>query len=189
MRLVSIVVSGAMLISFSAVAQKSGQNVSIQVGVVQSAERVTLQSEGGGKGAVVGGALGYASGSGQSKSKKRRNALIGGAAGAALSSSGQSQGMQYGVKLGDGSAIVVVSDQTEVQVGDCVTVEQSGDRANIRRQDPAACDPDYAEVIEELEDEFEEEATVCDMAKQDILNAKTTDEVELASAKAQILCN
>jgi len=183
---IAIVVS-TCLVAGLAHAQRQGQSVSIQVGVVQSAERVTLQSEGGGKGAVVGGTLGYASGS--SKSKSRRNALIGGVAGAALSSSGQSQGMQYAVKMNDGSAVVVVSDQTEIQVGDCVTIEQSGDRTNIRRQDPAACDPDYAKVVEELEDELEEEASACDVAKQEILNASNAEEIELATAKAKILCN
>ena len=56
-------------------AQKSGMSATVTLGVVQQVERVTLQSTGGGKGAVVGGALGYASGSGKSKSKKRRNAI------------------------------------------------------------------------------------------------------------------
>jgi len=188
-RLITASLLLAAIVSAPAMAQKKGANVTIQVGVVQSAERVVLDSEGGGKGVLVGGALGYASGSGQSKSKKRRNALIGGAAGGALSSSGRSEGMQYAVKMNDDSIVVVVSDQTEVQVGDCVTVEQSGDRANIRRQDSAACDPDYAAAIEELEDEFEEDAAECAAAKQGILDAKNAEEIELATAKAKILCN
>ena len=172
-----------------AMAQKSGQNATITLGVVQQAERVTLESTGGGKGAVVGGALGYASGSGKSTSKKRRNALIGGAAGAALSSSGKSEGMQYAVKVGDGSVIVVVSDQTQIQVGDCVTVEQSGDMANIRRQDPSACEVTSAAAVAAIEDELIEDAEECAAIKQEILNAKTQEEVELASIKAKILCN
>jgi outer membrane lipoprotein SlyB len=174
-------------ITLPALAQRSGQSATVTLGIVQQAEPVTLQSTGAGKGAVVGGALGYATGS--SKSKSRRNALIGGAAGAAVSSSGQSQGIQYAVKVSDESIIVVVSDQTQIQIGDCVTVEQVGDAANIRRQDPSACDASSREIIEEIEDELIEDASECAAAKQGILNAKTQEELELATAKAKILCN
>jgi len=110
-------------------------------------------------------------------------------AGAAVASSGRSEGMQYTVQVADGSAIVVVSDQTQIQVGDCVTVGQSGNMANIRRQDPAACQSSSKEVIAEIEDELIEDAEECAAAKQELLAAKTTEELELASAKARILCN
>ncbi len=174
---------------FPALAQKSGQSATITLGIVEQMQQVTLQSTGGGKGALVGGTLGYASGSGKSKSKKRRNAIIGGAAGTALSRSGTAPGMEYTVKVNDGSAIVVVSDQTQIQIGDCVSVEQSGDRANIRRQDPAACRPSSAHIIAEIEEELIEDASDCDLAKKQLLAATTAEELELASAKARILCN
>jgi uncharacterized protein YcfJ len=174
-------------IAFPALAQRSGQSATVTLGIVQQAEPVTLQSTGAGKGAVVGGALGYASGS--SKSKSRRNALIGGAAGAAVSSSGQSAGMQYAVKVSDESVIVVVSDQTQIQIGDCVTVEQVGDSANIRRQDPVACEPKSEQAVAEIQDELIEEANECAALKQQMLEATTQEEIELASTKAKILCN
>ena len=173
--------------SLPSLAQVSGQNATVTVGIVEQAQSITLQSTGGARGAVVGGALGYASGS--SRKRSRRNAIIGGATGAALSSSGQSKGMQYTVKVGDGSAIVVVSDQTEVQVGDCVTVEQVGSSANIRRQDPAACEASSKEVVAAIEDELIEDANECALVKQEVLAAKTQEELELATAKAKILCN
>jgi len=173
-------------IALPAQAQRSGQNATITFGIVQQAESVTLQSTGAGKGAVVGGALGYASGG--SRSKSRRNALIGGAAGAALSSSGTSEGMQYAVKVGD-AIIVVVSDQTQIQIGDCVTIEQVGDATNIRRQDPVACEPKSEQAVAEIQDELIEEANECAAIKQQILDATTQEEIELASTKAKILCN
>ena len=160
----------AALFSATAPAQQSGQNVSITVGIVEAAEAVTLQSTGGGKGAVVGGTLGAISG-GDSKSSRRKNALIGGTAGALVSRSGESQGMQYAVRTGSGQGIVVVSDQTQIKVGDCVSVEQSGDRANIRRLDPVACDPGAKEAVAALQDELIEEANECDAAKQEIHSA------------------
>jgi outer membrane lipoprotein SlyB len=178
-----------LVVSMPVAAQKSGMSATITLGVVQQVERITLQSTGGGKGAVVGGALGYASGSGKSKSKKRRNAIIGGAAGAALSSSGKSEGRQYTVKVNDGNLIVVVSDQTEIQIGDCVSVEQSGDMANIRRQDSLACQPEIMAALDDVEEELIEDANECAAVKQEIVNAKTQEEIELATAKARILCN
>jgi hypothetical protein len=173
--------------SLPVAAQKSGMSATVTLGVVQQVESITLQSTGGGKGAAVGGTLGYASGS--SKSKSRRNAIIGGAAGAALSSSGKSEGRQYTVKVSDESIIVVISDQTEIQIGDCVSVEQSGDKANIRRQDPVACEANVAAALPEVQDELVENADECAAVKQELVNAKTQEEIELASAKARILCN
>ena len=169
-----------------AVAQKKGANATVTLGIVQQAERITIKSTGGGKGAAVGGTLGYASGS--SKSKSRRNALIGGAAGAALSSSGDSEGMQYTVQVSDSSVIVVVSDQTEIQIGDCVSVEQSGDYANLRRQDPLACDPAAAAALADVEDQLVDNANACAQVKQEVLAATTPDEIEVARMKAEILC-
>jgi hypothetical protein len=176
----------ALFMAMPVSAQKSGQNATVTLGVVQSAERVTLQSTGGGKGAVVGGTLGALSGS--SSSKRRRNALIGGAAGAAVASSGPSEGMQYAVRISDDSVIVVVSDQTQIQVGDCVTVEQSGDMANIRRQDQLACTNQQAAEAPDIMAEFADDADKCAAAKRSILDAETTEALELATAKANILC-
>jgi uncharacterized protein YcfJ len=186
-RLSLLLIALCLVANLPALAQVSGQNATVTIGVVQQAQPITLQSTGGGKGAVVGGALGYASGG--SRSKSRRNALIGGAAGAALSSSGTSEGMQYTVKINDGSAIVVVSDQTEIELGDCVTVEQSGDAANIRRQDPAACAASSKEAVADIQDELIEDANECAAVKRQLVEAKTQEEIELATTKAKILCN
>jgi outer membrane lipoprotein SlyB len=186
-RLSLLVATLCTMTTLPVLAQVSGQNAVINVGTVQQAKPITLQSTGGGKGAVVGGALGYASGS--SKKRSRRNAIIGGAAGAAVASSGASQGMQYTVKVNDGSSIVVISDQTEIQLGDCVTVEQVGNAANIRRQDPVACEAAGKAAVAAIQEELVEDANECAAVKQQIVDAKTKDKIEMATAKAKILCN
>ena len=61
--------------------------------------------------------------------------------------------------------------------------------ANIRRQDPAACAATSAAAVDAIEDELVEDANECAMVKQEIMNATTPEEVELAAIKAQILCN
>ena len=177
--------------SMSALAQSSGQSATVRMGVVDKAESVTLQNTGddAGKGAVLGAAIGYNAGSGNSHSTKRRRAVIGGAIGAAAGSSGTDPGMQYTVKLDDGSTTIIVSDQVHIKAGDCVSVEQVKDMTNIREQDPAACNPEVKEAVADLQDELVEDATECAQVKQELLQAETTEAVEIATAKARILCN
>jgi outer membrane lipoprotein SlyB len=178
-------------VATSALAQSSGQSARVTMGVVEKAESVTLQNTGesGGVGAVAGAAIGYNAGSGKSSSKKRRHAIIGGAIGGAAGSSGTTPGMQYTVKFADGSSALVVSDQVQLKVGDCVSVEESKGMTNIREQDPAACNPEVKEALIDIQDELVEDAEECAQVKLELLAAKTTEEVEIATAKARILCN
>jgi len=176
-----------MVVSIALLTQTARAQDTVNIGIVEQAQRVTLQSGGAG-GAIVGGAIGYNLGSGNSDSKKRRRAIIGGAMGSAASTKTE-PGMEYTVKFGDGSTIAVVSNQLGLRVGDCVSVEQVGKSANIRQQDPVACDPESSEVVEDLRDELLEDAGECAAVKQELLNAKTAEAVELATAKAKILCN
>ncbi|MCP4471874.1 MAG: hypothetical protein GY815_14535 [Gammaproteobacteria bacterium] len=174
-----------------ALAQSSGQGARVTIGVVEKAESVTLQNTGqsGAGGTVAGAAIGYNLGSGNSSSQRRRRAIIGGAVGGAIGSSGTTPGMQYTVKFADGSLAVVVSDQVHLRVGDCVSVEEARSMTNIREQDPVACNPEVEEAITELQDELSEEADKCALAKQELLDATTIEEVEVATAKSRILCN
>jgi len=123
-------------VATSAFAQSSGQSARVTMGVVEKAESVTLQNTGesGAVGTVAGAAIGYNTGSGKSSSKKRRHAIIGGAIGGAVGSSGTTPGMQYSVKFADGSSAIVVSDQVQLKVGDCVSVEESRGMTKIGRR-------------------------------------------------------
>jgi outer membrane lipoprotein SlyB len=174
--------------SSTAWAQRAGQSVSIQHGVVTEARSVDLQAEAGG-GAMVGGLAGYALSSGRSSSTRARNAILGTAIGAATASATQrSTGMQYTVNTGAGM-VVVVSDQREISVGDCVSVENAGTgAANIRRASSALCetaDPVSAAVTEHLQ----EEAADCLAAKDAVLAADTDEDVAKAIRTARISCD
>jgi len=180
-----------MATTTSAFAQSSGQSARVTMGVVDKAEAVTLQDTGedAAAGAVVGGVIGYNLGSGKSSSKKRRHAIIGGAIGANAGRSGTTPGMRYTVKFADGSSAIVISDQVHIKAGDCVSVEEARGMTNIREQDAAACNPELEEAIADLQDELVEEADECAQVKQELVDAKTIEEVEIATAKARILCN
>jgi hypothetical protein len=174
----------------SAYAQKSGQSMQIQHGIVVSSSYVQEKSNAG-RAALVGGAVGYGLTRNKSSSRKAVATVAGaGIAGAAKSrSEGSREARQYEVRTGSGT-ILIISDQTEIQVDDCVIVENPGNtNANIRRVDDTFCDPASAEVVAELQDEILEEAEECAMAKRELAAADTDAAFDRALRKVEILCN
>lgn len=172
-------------------AQKSGQSISIVYGYVTGVEAVTEKSNAG-KGALLGGTLGYATtSSSRSSSSKRKNTAIGAIAGAGVANraQGDRSAAQYTVET-QGSTAVIISDQTEIVVGDCVVVENAGsNNANIRRVDQTLCEPESAEVVEALAEDMMEEAEECVSAKQELADAQDDAAFDRAIRKVEILCN
>ena len=171
-------------------AQKSGQSISIVYGTVVAAKDVKEQSNAA-KGALVGGTIGYAASNRKSSSQKRKGAAMGAAVGgvAANRAQGDRSAKEYTVETGAGMT-VIISDQTEIVVGDCVVVENAGsNKANIRRVTHTYCEPESAEVVAELQDEMMEEAEECLSAKQELAAAETDEAFDRAMRKVEILCN
>jgi outer membrane lipoprotein SlyB len=189
--LVSLVVLSITFLSSNALlAQKSGQSIQIQYGVVVASKYVQEKSNAG-KGALVGGAIGLYAGKGKSSGTKFRRTAAGAAVGGAIASvaQGSREAREYQVKTATGF-VVIISDQTEVHVDDCVIVENpGGSNANIRRVASTYCDPASAEVVAELQDEMLEEAEECVMAKRELATADTDDAVDRALRKISILCD
>lgn len=180
---------GSLCVMAAATAQRAGNSISIQNGIVVEAKGVEM-SGAGGTGALVGGLIGYATSSGNRSSRRVRDGLLGSALGGGVASStrGPRQGMQYRVNTGNGE-IVVVSDQTEIGIGDCVTVENAGTgAANIRRASMALCEQP-GEVDEAIAAELQDDAENCLAAKGEMLGAETDDALEQAVRRARILCN
>ena len=169
-------------------AQQKGQSAKISHGVVVGAEKVNLKNNDAAKGALVGGTIAYASTSGGSSSKKRRNTALGATAGGLLGRSPAEEGMLYTVDTGN-SKIQVITNQTEIHMDDCVVVEETSKGANIRRVSPEVCNPQSQTVVDELEEEFQEEAAECAAAKSELAVAETDAEVDRAMRKISILCN
>jgi outer membrane lipoprotein SlyB len=171
-------------------AQKSGQSVQVQYGVVVSSQYVQEASKAP-AGALVGGAIGLYTGKGKSSGTKFRRSAAGAIAGGAATSAvqGDREARQYEVSTAAGT-VVIISDQTEIQVDDCVVVENPGTtNANIRRVDPVMCDPASAEVVAELQDELVEEAEECATAKRELAAADSDEAFDRALRKVEILCN
>jgi hypothetical protein len=187
--IITFVVVELMFTPVPAEAQKKGQSMSVQHGIVVKSERVDLSENKAPAGATVGGTVGLLTG-GSSGYKRRRNAAIGAAAGGLLGAAGSTQqmGMMYTIETASG-AIKVVTDQTEIHMGDCVVVETVDGRANVRRVNREVCDPAAQEVVEELSQEFQEEAAECASARAELATAKTDAEFDRALMKVDILCN
>ena len=190
-RLIFPLAAIALVVSTSnAFAQKSGQSIQIQYGVVVGSTYVQEKSEAG-KGALVGGAVGYGLTRNKSSSKKAAATVTGAALGGAAKnrSQGSREARQYEVQTASG-VVVIISDQTEIQVNDCVRVENpGGSNANIRRVDDGYCDPASADVVAELADDALEEANECAAAKQELSAAQDDAAFDRAYRKVELLCN
>ncbi len=170
-------------------AQRRGDNTRVTLGIIEGAQKVEFDS-GAGKGALLGGALGWALARNQSSGTQAAAAAAGAGLGAASQHSRHGgTGMQYTVRTGSGSLITVVTDQTEVRIGDCVSVEETGDVANVRRVDNDLCAPASPEVVEVASEELAEDADSCHRAKERLFDATTPQEVEVARQIMEAFCN
>ncbi len=170
-----------------------GQSMSIQTGIVIAAQAVNLQSAAG-RGALVGGIVGYATtSSNRSSSRRARNTAIGAGTGALISrrAQGSLDGMQYTVEIGPGSRISVVTDQTQIRVGDCVNVEQAGSgTANVRRVSESLCDAVFDnQVDDELQAYMSREADACLQAKDRMMDAESDEAFEIAKRRVNFFCD
>lgn len=119
-------------------APRVGQTSRTTIGTVTQVEHVTLASNAP-AGAVVGGTLGAMS----SSNNTTRNAILGAAAGGAVAGGAQGSraGAIYTVQTANGSTMQVVSDQTQIVVGDCVAIDEVGNSITVRRVAQTQCAP------------------------------------------------
>ena len=94
-------------------------------------------------GALIGGGIGLATGSGQSGSNRALRTVAGGFAGQQIGRlTSNRQAFEYTVLIGN-STIRMVTDEAGLRVGDCVAVER-GSFNNLRLVDDARCAPPRA---------------------------------------------
>ncbi len=173
-------------------AQRQGATATIRVGEVVAQERVDLKDDSAKKGALIGGAIGLAAGSGKSGKERRKRSAIGAGLGAiAGSAKKKPTGMRYSVRTADGTIIQIVTDQSQIRLGDCVSVEESGGKANIRRISDTACQPESASILNDpaIREELQEEAAECVAAKEELIAAETDEAIDRAMRKMNILCD
>jgi outer membrane lipoprotein SlyB len=181
----------ATLLSFDAVAQ-----VRVNYGRVTNVQAVTVTNEGArAAGAIVGGTLGVASGSGQSSSNRALRGVGGAVAGRAVGQAASNQqAFEYTVLIDGTQTTRIVSDQAGKRVGDCVAVEQ-GQFANIRLVPDSRCAPRQAAAAPTkaappppAPAEDVQAASACDQAKAQVLAATTDEQFSIAERRMRLLC-
>lgn len=176
----SIAMLGCIVLATDAIAQTR-----IDYGRITAVRQVNLQNQGAQTaGTLVGGALGVASGSGQSSSNRALRGIGGAALGSRVAgAAGTSTGFEYTVLVG-ANTIRIVTEQAGLRVGDCVSVER-GQFNNVRLAPDERCASAAASVPGRSEIA---EADACDAAKQQLLSAATDAEFDLAERRMRLLC-
>lgn len=192
----AIVFAVVMLAAGSAAAQdvvsrtQKNQSIAIHYGKVTAVDAVKLDSGSKG-GAVLGGMVGLAASHGSSHNSDRVAATAGGALLGALltrAAEGTRKAEAFTVQQNDGDVVKVIQDLADIQVGDCVCVEQ-GQTANIRRVSDAMCENGPHLNDASIATSHSQDAEECAMAKREVLNAKSDADFARADRKVQILCN
>jgi outer membrane lipoprotein SlyB len=176
----SIALLGCVVMATDAIAQTR-----IDYGRITAVRQVDIQNQGAQTaGTLVGGALGVASGSGQSRSNRALRGLGGAAVGGRVAgAAGSSTGFEYTVLIG-ANTIRITTEQAGLRVGDCVSIER-GQFNNIRLAPDERC-PAGAAAAPGRSDIAEADA--CDAAKQQLLNASTDEEFDRAERRMRLLC-
>jgi outer membrane lipoprotein SlyB len=145
-------------------------------------------------GALIGGALGIASGSGQSGSNRALRAIGGGFAGQQIGRiASQSQAFEYTILIGGTSTIRMVTDEAGLRVGDCVAVEQ-GSFNNLRlvadtKCSPPARAPQAPAAPRAAPTQTEaREANACAQAKEQLLKTEDQEAFDRAERRVRLLC-
>ena len=179
--LASVAVLGVTLVAADAMARSQ-----ISYGRITAVRQVNIENQGAQTaGTLVGGALGVASGSGQSRSNRALRGVGGAAVGSRLAgAAGSSTGFEYTVLIGGTNTIRITTEQAGLRVGDCVSVER-GQFNNIRLVPEERC---TAAATAAAPAGDQATADACEAAKQQLLNASTDAEFALAERRMRLLC-
>lgn len=135
-------------------------------------------------GAVVGGTIGLASGSGQSSSNRALRTVGGGLAGRQVARmASNDQAYEFTILVGGSRTISMITDQSGFRVGDCVSVEQ-GTFNNLRMAAEAKCAVNAQPSNEDLR-----ASDACLSAKEALFEAQTDEAFNIAERRVRLLCN
>ncbi len=178
--LASVAALGTALFAVEAVAATT-----VTYGRITAVRQVNIENQGASAaGTLIGGALGVASGSGQSRSNRALRGVGGAAVGSRVgSAAGPPTGFEYTVLVGGTNTIRITTEQAGLRVGDCVSVER-GQWNNIRLASDDRCDARAGAAPASAV----AEADACEQAKQQVLDANTDAEFDRAERRMRLFC-
>ena len=154
--------------------------ITINYGTVTAVSTIEEQSKHAG-GAVAGGLLGAAFAGPRRHGLKIATSAAAGAAIQGAATGGTVQ--QYNITLVTGGTELISTEQVDIRVDDCVAVEQ-GEHTNLRRVGSAYCDGTHEGDPPKQQ---QDAAGNCDAAKDELAQADTDDEVDIAVEKVRVL--
>ena len=171
-------------------AQRAGDSAYIRAGIVVGKRSIDLRDGNAARGAVVGGAMGAAMSRGSSSRSRNRNAAVGAILGSSIERSRRTRGREYTVEFEGGGMIRVATEQTAIEVGDCVFIEERNRGTNIRRAPYTACEPESKDVMQDKDvvAELQQDAASCFAARQELADAEEDAAFERAVRKVKLLC-
>lgn len=162
--------------------------ISVAYGTVENVQQVAMKPSYG-AGALIGGVVGLAAASGYSSGSQALGAAAGAGLGALIAKETAGTANQFTIRLVNGNTVSVVTDQKDIDPGDCVSVEQ-GEHTNIRRVAASMCTtPASHPAYPAMDASVQRDSQDCAAAKQELLKATTEQETNVAYTKMQALCN
>ena len=186
---ITTILLSTILFPLSTVSVQAATVMAVSYGTITGVNQQARDTSGGATGgALLGGIVGLASGSGRSRSNRALRTLGGAAVGSAAGRTmAQGTEMVYTVDLLNAGTVRVVMDSGNFARGDCVAVEQGGPSANLRRVSSEFCFNNAA-VPQQYKAAIQREADQCAQAKQRLLDATTEEQVNSAAMVMNILC-
>jgi outer membrane lipoprotein SlyB len=177
-------IGSVALLGIVFVAGEAAAQTTITHGRITAVRQVNIENQGAqAAGTIVGGALGVATGSGQSRSNRALRGLGGAAVGSRVAgAAGNTTGFEYTVLVNNTNTIRIVTEQAGLRVGDCVSVER-GQFNNIRLADDSMCAANARTPAN-----AQAEADACVQAKQQLLDAATDADFDRAERRMRLLC-
>jgi outer membrane lipoprotein SlyB len=186
---------GAALASFATAAWAQ---TTVNYGRITAVNLMTEESRAAQTGgAILGGALGAASGSNRSSGTRALRAGAGVFAGQQLGRiATQRQAFQYTILIDGRTTVTMVTDEAGLRVGDCVAVER-GAFNNLRLVDDSRCNPPRAASAPKSAPPPPPKATAADVrvadaciqAKDQLLAAETEEAFDRAERRVRLLCS
>lgn len=172
----------ALLLSLAATSLASARDlneaVSVNYGLIENIQTVDIKASHAG-GALLGGLAGALAGGDHKAGWAVGGALLG--AGAEGMATKGNTAQQYTVKLVSGGSIQIATEQNDLAMGDCVSVEQGSKSANIRRVAAVNCEPP-----EQVQARHVNDANTCADAKQTLKSTPSSDDKAFNAAMKQV---
>jgi hypothetical protein len=161
--------------------------IAVQYGTVLNVQQVDMAPNTG-TGAVIGGALGLLAASSGSTATQVGGAAAGAGLGALVAHETAGSAEKFTVRLVNNNTIDIVTEDQDIRAGDCVSVEQ-GRHANIRRVSSVMCStaPSHP-AYQSMNTSNRAESSECHEAKQQLLQATTSEQTDIGYKKMRALC-